>query len=221
MKRLTNYNRTTLNNLQRILMSGQKDNSASILLRKVAPVIIPWGSRDKIMSEEELNTRIDDYIVSCFGGYEGSTQGYSSYRENMWTVLALRYGIRTADNLCLSVMDYHKCSIVNGHVVLEGVKCTKHYTYYTDRMLQFVNAIDSPELQKLSDDDKMEVALPVILDQGELAISLPVMDNPTDEEKVSLRESIRTCLRRLVKQEGLSKLDASDGAVSLDDLRRA
>lgn len=219
MKRLHGYHRGTLSNLKEVLLSGPDCPAAFIMLRKIAPVVIPWGSHDKYLTKEELNAHIDDYIISCFGGYEGSPQGYSSFRQNMWEVLALRYGVLTADNLCMDVMDYHKCSIVDGHVVLEGVKCTKHYVYYTEKMVQYVDAMEVPELRKLTEEDKMEVALPFILDYGELAISLPVLGEIDEDTKQLCKKTVRDRIHSKYGKEVLDKLDASEGVVSLSDLR--
>lgn len=53
MKRLHSYHRGTLSNLKAVLFPGPECPSAFIMLRRIAPVVIPWGSHEKYLTKEE------------------------------------------------------------------------------------------------------------------------------------------------------------------------
>ena len=65
----------------------------------------------------------------------------------------------------------------------------------------------------------MEVALPFILDYGELAISIPVFDEIDEDTKKLCEKAVRDRIRSKYGKEVLDKLDASEGVVSLAELR--
>lgn len=65
----------------------------------------------------------------------------------------------------------------------------------------------------------MEVALPFILDYGELAISLPVLNEIDEDTKKLCKKAVRDRVRSMYGKEVLDKLDASEGVVSLADLK--
>lgn len=193
------YKPETLANLGRVLIKDKTlfaSNSFNTLMSAVATMaggcIIPWEKRDEVLFEYELVDCIKQYVSNVLRPYKGSWNGYRSWQEGKWLILALLFGKAAADSLlCVVEMDRDiDVEYENGawSLKIPGYRKSEEGRFYTLPMLRWCKRMAPVILTMLPEKEFMDAMVPVYYEYGYKRMGLPKEYAYSDDDFKGIRK---------------------------------